>query len=49
MIETIYQTYTRTVCSICKNKDKCEEDLRIRLDNTIKCNEYIRVEQNTIK
>lgn len=38
--ETIYETYTRTVCSICKNKNKCNEELRKRIDNTIQCEEF---------
>lgn len=39
-METIYQTYTRTVCTNCKNKNNCSEELRIRIDNSIKCNRY---------
>lgn len=38
--ETIYETYTRTVCSICENKKDCQETLRIRIDNTIRCDNY---------
>jgi len=38
--ETIYQTYTRTVCSICKYKEECQEELRIKINNTIKCDKY---------
>lgn len=38
--ETIYETYVRTVCSICKNKDNCQEELRKRIDNSIKCFNY---------
>lgn len=38
--ESIYQTYVRTVCSICKNKKQCQEELRLRIDNSIKCKNY---------
>ena len=44
-METIYETYTRTLCSNCKNKNICKEELRIRLDNTIKCDSYIKDKQ----
>ena len=38
--ESIYETYSRTVCSNCKNKEQCNEELRIKLNNTIKCERY---------
>lgn len=38
--ETIYETYVRTVCSICKNKECCQEELRKRIDGSIKCRNY---------
>lgn len=38
--ETIFQTYVRQVCSICKNKDQCQEELRIKTDNSIKCDKF---------
>lgn len=40
MSETIYETYTRTVCSICKNKKNCNEELRKRIDNTLQCEKF---------
>ena len=40
-MESIFETYKRTVCSICKNKD-CDEELRIRLDGTLKCESFER-------
>lgn len=39
-METIYETYTRTLCSKCKNRNNCEEELRIKINNTLKCEEY---------
>ena len=42
MKETIYQKYVRTVCKKCKHKEQCNEELRKRLDNTIKCDKYER-------
>lgn len=40
MQETIYETYTRTVCRICKNQKECKEELRKRINNTIKCDKF---------
>jgi hypothetical protein len=39
-METIHETYTRILCSNCKNRYKCQEELRKRLDNTIRCDKY---------
>lgn len=44
-METIYETYEKEICSNCKNRDICKEELRIRLDNTIKCDSYIKDKQ----
>ena len=41
-METIYETYTRTLCSNCKNKKYCKEELRRKIDNTMKCDKYIK-------
>lgn len=38
--ETIYETYVRQICSNCKNREQCQEELRIKVDGTIKCNSY---------
>lgn len=40
-METIFETFTRTVCANCKNKE-CKEELRRRIDGSIKCDEYER-------
>lgn len=40
--ETIYETYSRTICRNCENKESCQEELHKRLDNTIKCDCYER-------
>lgn len=45
-MENIYETYARTVCANCKNKKECQEELRRRIDNTIKCNKYERKIKN---
>ena len=39
--ETIFETYARTVCSICKNKEQCNEELHKRIDGSIKCDSFI--------
>ena len=41
-METIFETYARTVCANCKNKVDCQEELRQRLDGSIKCDKYER-------
>ena len=41
-METIYETYVRTLCSNCKNRklDLCE--IRRDIQGTLKCNYYIK-------
>ena len=41
--ETIYETYIRTICSKCKNKKQCQEELRIKIDGSIKCDKYEKI------
>lgn len=38
--ETIEQTYSRIVCSICANKNECQEELYRKIDGTVKCNVF---------
>ena len=40
MPKELFETYTKEICSMCKNKENCQEELRIRLDNSIKCDRY---------
>lgn len=41
-METIYETYSKRVCTNCKNKKECQEELRQRIDGSIKCDNYER-------
>lgn len=41
-METIYETYSKRVCANCKNRKECKEELRIRINGTIKCDMYER-------
>ena len=41
--ENLYRLYVKEICSNCKNKEKCQEELHIRVDNTIKCYEYKKI------
>lgn len=41
-METTYETYARVLCNNCKNRKICKEELRKRLDNTIKCYSYLK-------
>lgn len=36
------EKYVQEHCKNCKNKERCQEELRKRLDNTIKCDYYER-------
>ncbi len=45
-MENIYETYTRTVCANCKNRKECQEELRRRIDGSIKCDKYERENKN---
>lgn len=40
--ENIYQTYVRTICSNCKNSKQCQEELRVKIDGSLKCDYYER-------
>ena len=37
-----YEIYAKEICSNCKNRENCTEELRKRLDNTLKCYSYIK-------
>ena len=37
---TIYEKYSKEICSNCKNRKECKEELRQRLNGSIKCNNY---------
>lgn len=45
-METIFETFTRTVCANCKNRKECQEKLRRRIDGSIKCDKYERESKN---
>lgn len=49
MIEELFKTYVKEICSKCKNKKYCQEELHIREDNTIKCNTYKRKDNTKVK
>lgn len=44
-METIHETYTRILCSNCKNRYKCQEELRKDIKGTLKCCYYIKDKQ----
>lgn len=41
-MKNIYERFSEELCSNCKNKYKCEEELRQRLDGTLYCELYER-------
>ncbi len=38
--ENIFKNFSKQVCSNCINKKECQEELRIKLDGSVKCNKY---------
>ena len=44
--EEMYQTYQREICKRCLNKDVCQEELVIKIDNSIKCKNYERKDKH---
>lgn len=49
-MKNIYERFSEELCSNCKNKYKCEEELRQRLDGTLCCELYEReIRQNGYK
>ncbi len=43
--ESMFDVFIKEICSNCKKNKTCQEVLRIRLDNTIKCYEYERIDK----
>ena len=39
-MRNLYEEYVKNVCKNCKNKENCSEELRIKIDNSIKCDKY---------
>ena len=40
--ENIFKIFIKEICSNCKKKESCQEELRRRIDNSVKCYEYER-------
>ena len=43
--ETIYETYSRVICPECLNKDKDLCNIVTRIDNKVKCINYLRCKE----
>lgn len=41
--EEIYNTFQKEICRNCKNYEHCQEELVIKIDNSIKCEKYERI------
>ena len=39
---TIYEQYSKEICSNCKNRKECKKELRRKVDGSIKCRKYER-------
>lgn len=46
--KSIFEIFTKEICNNCKKNKICQEELRIRIDNTINCYEYERIDKNAI-
>lgn len=44
----ILQEYAEQICSICANRENCQEELVVKINKSVKCNEFKREEQNSI-
>ena len=44
MKENIFKVFNKKICKNCKSKN-CPEELRIKLDGSLKCDEYERKEK----
>ena len=43
--ESIFNVFIKEICSNCKKNKTCQEELRIRINNTIKCYEYEMIDK----
>ena len=39
--KNIFKQFNKEICSNCDNKE-CQEELRIKIDGSIKCDKYLR-------
>ena len=44
--ESIFEVFDREICSKCKKNKTCQEELRRRIDGTVKCYEYERIDKD---
>ena len=44
--ESVFEIFNKEICCNCKNGKYCQEELRKRLDNTIKCYKYERIDKD---
>lgn len=45
-MKNIFEIYTKEICTNCRNRKECQEELRQRIDSSIKCDSYERKSQN---
>ena len=45
-MKNIFEIYTKEICTNCRNRKECQEELRKRIDGSIKCDYYERESQN---
>nr|DAQ49106.1 MAG TPA: hypothetical protein [Caudoviricetes sp.] len=36
-MKNIFEIYAKEICTNCRNKKECQEELRQRIDDSIKC------------
>lgn len=45
-MKNIFEIYVKEICTNCRNRKECQEELRKRIDGSIKCEHYERKSQN---
>lgn len=45
-MKNIFEIYAKEICANCKNRKECQEELRKRIDGSIKCDHYERENKN---
>lgn len=41
-MKNIFEIYVKEICTNCRNRKECQEELRKRIDSSIKCDSYKR-------
>lgn len=45
-MESIYEDFLKNTCKNCKRNQYCQEELTIKIDNSIECDKYERSDKS---